>query len=252
MDKQLCFRCLTNSYQGRNCKRTKKCGLNGWKRNHNRFLRKSERRVASIQAWKRRVRQMGKRPYQATSKNRWACQHYDTCLSLTGRFCFSATGLPDWISTNGKRIQVNAALDDASSVSYVHEKRGEDTPWKNSSLVCTMESVIKLPHLGSMIVVRYQITMRCPSAASINTEKPLTTQPWLGEHYQNVTASYLEKGYIHKVPQAEKEPQCQLYLPHFPAYHLERATLKTRMVFDASAKFWNTSLNDEILPGPRP
>lgn len=42
----------------------------------------------------------------------------------------------------------------------------------------------------------------------INTEKGLTYQPSLGEDYQNLVTSYLEKGYICKVRQAEKDLQC--------------------------------------------
>ena len=41
-----------------------------------------------------------------------------------------------------------------------------------------------------------------------NTEKGLTYQPSLGEDYQNLVTSYLEKGYICKVRQAEKDLQC--------------------------------------------
>ena len=37
-----------------------------------------------------------------------------------------------------------------------------------------------------------------------NTEKGFTCQPSLGEDYQNLITSYLEKGYICKVRQAEK------------------------------------------------
>ena len=41
-----------------------------------------------------------------------------------------------------------------------------------------------------------------------NTEKGLTFQPSLGEDYQNLITSYLEKVCICKVRQAEKDLQC--------------------------------------------
>ena len=84
-----------------------------------------------------------------------------------------------------------------------------------------------------------------------NTEKRLIRQASVGEDYKRVIASYVEKRYIRKVPQAEDEPQCLWYLPHFPVCRPERSTTKTRIVFDASAKFQGTSLNDQILPGPK-
>ena len=38
---------------------------------------------------------------------------------------------------------------------------------------------------------------------------------------------------------------------HFPVVRLDRATTKTRIVFDASAKFGGISLNDVIYQGPK-
>ena len=73
-----------------------------------------------------------------------------------------------------------------------------------------------------------------------NTEKRLNRQYLLGEDYQNVIASY-----------PEKEPQCQWYLPHLSVCRPERSITKTRTVFDTSAKFQDTSLNDKIPPDPK-
>lgn len=84
-----------------------------------------------------------------------------------------------------------------------------------------------------------------------NTEKRLIRQPLVGEDYQRVITSYVDKGYIRKVQPTENKPKSTWYLPHFPVYRPERSTTKTRLVFDASAKFQGTSLNDHILPGPK-
>ena len=73
-----------------------------------------------------------------------------------------------------------------------------------------------------------------------NTEKRLNRQYLLGEDYQNVIASY-----------PEKEPQCQWYLPYLSVCRPERCITKTRTVFDTSAKFQDTSLNDKIPPDPK-
>ena len=41
-EKRLCFRCLANNHQGKDCKRARECGVNGCKRNHDRLLHQSE------------------------------------------------------------------------------------------------------------------------------------------------------------------------------------------------------------------
>ena len=66
-----------------------------------------------------------------------------------------------------------------------------------------------------------------------------------------VLQTYQEAGYIHKVPKEEKKPDQVWYLPHFPVLRPDKATTKTRIVFDASAKFNEVSLNDIVLQGPK-
>ena len=41
-DKRLCFRCLCNSHQGKDCVRAGECGENGCRRSHHRLLHPSE------------------------------------------------------------------------------------------------------------------------------------------------------------------------------------------------------------------
>lgn len=52
-EKNLCFRCLANNHQGKDCRRAKECGVNGCKRNHDRLLHQSEesqnRRVVVVE-----------------------------------------------------------------------------------------------------------------------------------------------------------------------------------------------------------
>ena len=61
--------------------------------------------------------------------------------------------------------------------------------------------------------------------------------------------SYQDKGYIHKVLRHEVKPDQVWHLPHFPVLRPEKSTTKTRIVFDASAKFNDLSLNDIVLQG---
>ena len=65
-----------------------------------------------------------------------------------------------------------------------------------------------------------------------------------------VITKYLEKEYIRKVELSEKQPMQKWYLPHFAILKFDRPTTKTRVVFDASAKCNNISLNDMIHQGP--
>lgn len=84
-----------------------------------------------------------------------------------------------------------------------------------------------------------------------NTEKRLSRRENLGDDYNAIIQSYESKGYIHEVSQAEEmKPEGQVwFLPHFPVCRPEKAMTKTRIVFDASAKYRGISLNDMISPG---
>ena len=53
-DKQPCFHCLANNHQGRNCRRTKECRLNGYKGTTTDFcVNWKEKLVMKLQAGKR-------------------------------------------------------------------------------------------------------------------------------------------------------------------------------------------------------
>ncbi|XP_064622588.1 uncharacterized protein LOC135484829 [Lineus longissimus] len=83
-----------------------------------------------------------------------------------------------------------------------------------------------------------------------NTEKKLQRDPDLEKAYSKVLADYQLKGYIKKVAPADKETP-GWYLPHFPVLRPDKATTKTRIVFDASAKVEGVSLNDLLHQGPK-
>ena len=59
------------------------------------------------------------------------------------------------------------------------------------------------------------------------------------------------KGYAYKVPgdQLEPQPGRVWYLPHHGVYHPKKKD-KIRVVFDCSAKFESSSINDKLLQGP--
>ena len=84
-----------------------------------------------------------------------------------------------------------------------------------------------------------------------STERKLEKNPEIADSYQKVIKEYLEKKYIRRVPPDEPTPPEEWLLPHFPVVRADRSTTKTRIVFDASAKFQGKSLNSEALPGPK-
>ncbi|XP_053392388.1 uncharacterized protein LOC128555057 [Mercenaria mercenaria] len=84
-----------------------------------------------------------------------------------------------------------------------------------------------------------------------HTEKRLKKEPNIEIAYTETIENYVNKGYIHKVPQDETDPVNKWYFPHFPVVRLEKETTKVRIVFDASAKYNGVCLNDFIQTGPK-
>jgi hypothetical protein len=70
----------------------------------------------------------------------------------------------------------------------------------------------------------------------LNTEKRLIKNPEFEK--------YIEKEYVSKV--TNDTAIRKWYLPHFAVVHPEMETIKTRIVFDASAKYDGISLNGVI------
>ena len=53
------------------------------------------------------------------------------------------------------------------------------------------------------------------------------------------------------MPPEEVKPDQVWYLPQFPVLRPDNATTKTRIIFDASAKFNDDSVIDVVLQGPK-
>ncbi|XP_068691110.1 uncharacterized protein [Montipora foliosa] len=138
---------------------------------------------------------------------------------------------------------------------------------KSKPYIMTVEEKIAFEKVNQSLVhdgKRYQVAVPwktdCPTLLNNfemacsrlkNTEKRLLRQPIVGQEYNQIIALYLDKGYIHKINETDKEPPIVWYLPNFPVCRSERTTTKTRIVFDASAKFQGTSLNEELYAGPK-
>ena len=116
-----------------------------------------------------------------------------------------------------------------SSVHFKGERYEVKMPWKPNA-----------PELSN----KYEMAVNW-----LITEKRLLKDPQLAESYAEVIGKYTQKGYISKVTPSETEEAW--YLPHYAIVRPEKSTTKTRVVFDASAKFDGLSLNDVICQGPK-
>ncbi|CAC5357994.1 unnamed protein product [Mytilus coruscus] len=84
-----------------------------------------------------------------------------------------------------------------------------------------------------------------------NTEKRLIRSPEIASAYTETIDKYIEKGYVRKVTNDDNKTTRKWYLPHFPVVRPDKDTTKTRVVFDASAKYDGISLNNIIHKAPK-
>ena len=156
-EKKLCFRCLANNYQGRACKRAKECGINGCKRNHHRLLHQSQESQAhevTVVEESSNPSAPPTRAFATVTSDEPALlnaeqgieeqSHLTTLASAQNKEIVSLRTVPIWLSANGKKIKVNALLDDARSVSYVNEELagalGLSATYEQSQLMFSMRA----------------------------------------------------------------------------------------------------------------
>ena len=69
-----------------------------------------------------------------------------------------------------------------------------------------------------------------------NLETRLEKIPEVAQAYKENIKKYVEKGYIRQVDNSGKS-KTTWYLPHFAVVRKDKPSTKTRIVFDASAKY---------------
>ncbi|XP_039904599.1 uncharacterized protein LOC120744346 [Simochromis diagramma] len=69
------------------------------------------------------------------------------------------------------------------------------------------------------------------------------------EDYVKFMDDIIARGDAEKVPEQELDKEAAWYIPHHGVYHPHKPE-KIRVVFDCSARFQGTSLNDHLLTGP--
>lgn len=130
------------------------------------------------------------------------------------------------------RIEEQLALNKVKqSFTFESQMYRVGIPWKNDDPV--------LPNNYKMAFQRLE-----------NTEKRLKRTPEVGKAYTDCLERYIVKGYVVKVP-ADNHSNSKWFLPHFPVLRPDKDTTKTRIVFDAAAKFEGVALNDRIYQGPK-
>ena len=129
-------------------------------------------------------------------------------------------------------IEDNLILNKAQqSIKFVGGHYRVAIPWR--------EEKVSLLNNYSMALCRLQ-----------NLETRLEKIPEVARAYKENIKKYVEKGYIRQVDDSEKS-KTTWYLPHFAVVRKDKPSTKTRIVFDAAAKYCGISLNDAIYQGPK-
>ena len=131
----LCFRCLSSTQRGVTCRRAKECGINGCKAYHHRLLHatrdrdnssgqtgSSSRRIVPVEE----VLSVSNDGGQVSSTmEEESLQQLTHTSTLRGEQCSELVSLgtvPLWINSNGKKVKINAVLDDASTGTFLNEE----------------------------------------------------------------------------------------------------------------------------------
>ena len=84
----------------------------------------------------------------------------------------------------------------------------------------------------------------------LQLKKRLLREPLVHQKYKGFMDDLLDKDYARKVNSQDPGPLgTRWYLPHHPVFNPQKPG-KVRVVFDCSAKYYGTSLNDQLLQGP--
>ena len=80
-------------------------------------------------------------------------------------------------------------------------------------------------------------------------KKRLQKDATLHEKHTDFMADLLQKSHARKVTTEEQLQREKWYLPHHPVFHPQKPG-KVRAVFNCSAKYRGSFLNDQLLQGP--
>ena len=85
----------------------------------------------------------------------------------------------------------------------------------------------------------------------INTERKMLRDGKIANEYNQIIEGYINKGYVKGLEKNSETESKKLYLPHFAVIKPVKETIKTRIIFDASAVQGDRSLNNIIYQGSK-
>ena len=119
-EKKLCFRCLASDHRGKDCTKARVCGLDGCSRNHHRLLHGSEVRSETGPMTTLSYFDDGRRP--DVPREGAPAVTLTSCNAETPTESYSLRTVAVWMKANGRKVKINAILDDASNESFLNEE----------------------------------------------------------------------------------------------------------------------------------
>ena len=118
-ERKLCSRCLASDHKRKDCPKARTCGIDGCSRNRHCLLHGSE--VLSETA------PMAMLPHADDGRRPDAPREGAPIVTLTSRNAkpstesYSLRTVPVWMKANGRKVKINAILDDASNETFLNE-----------------------------------------------------------------------------------------------------------------------------------
>ena len=113
------FRCLASDHRGKDCTKTRICGIDGCSRNHHRLLHGSEVLAETGPMTTLPYVDDGRRP--EVPREGAPAVTLTSCNAKTLTESYSLRTVPVWMKANGRKVKINAILDDASNEAFLNE-----------------------------------------------------------------------------------------------------------------------------------
>ena len=97
--------------------------------------------------------------------------------------------------------------------------------------------------------LRLPVTKSLAEQRACYLKRKFFKNPTFFEQYKQFIEEMIDQGHAEKIEVLEGEEGKTWYIPHNGVYHNNKPS-KLRVVFDCSARYKGTCLNDHLLPGP--